>query len=644
MFTKSKGWSRVLVISLLAAVLAIPFTSLSLVDAEPASVSFLDQPVAESNDYASAVLGDPWDMDDYRDVSLYFNESGQRLVVDSFDVQDSVFSGHSEGNDPQNGWFHVLFPGYLNTIHSGKVGSKYPISSTTYPCLYLAMRVETTYTDDRFRIMWFADDRMTAGPFGQSNWINPYPEAAANPASAWKWKLYQINLAKQSIAGEPYTPWNEQSSWQGLRIDPTHHGDVSYFVDWVRLTTCQAQNVPISFTPNQSINAIWVHPEGSTRYIRVADNVSGGSGQYNLDIQGLEAKNYTVGLGSKESCCFTESTQLLRIQPRPHISFERPSFWSGEDYATLGGNAWDFTDSADVKEILRASASTFREGILELTSDPGPLPGGHDVQILLKEAPVAADPSQYRFLTIHINSSWKASWQNVPDGMIVRWVWTVQGSSGSESDRCTLVSQDIPFNTGWDTLVIDLHDSFAGSAEQMAGKCSGYQARWLTDRPILNFRFDPNENITGAADPITGGGPFNQLIDWIRLTQPDTIAIGDVYPIRFAMDTALSEVNNLALYYTTDRNLPTAHLIYRQNKFPEANSVENPAISLPLVANRLTFLPIIFTRPEIVLDQDYIEYYWDTINVPAGTYYICAVLSNSTSESTICSEATLRIH
>jgi len=45
-----------------------------------------------------------------------------------------------------------------------------------------------------------------------------------------------------------------------------------------------------------------------------------------------------------------------------------------------------------------------------------------------------------------------------------------------------------------------------------------------------------------------------------------------------------------------------------------------------------------------VLDQDYIEYYWDTINVPAGTYYICAVLSNSTSESTICSEATLRIH
>jgi hypothetical protein len=386
-----------------------------------------------------------------------------------------------------------------------------------------------------------------------------------------------------------------------------------------------------------------VRPEGSTRYIRIADNVSGSSGKYSLDIQGLEARNYTVGLGGEESCCTVESTQLLRIQPRPHISFERPSFWSGEDYATTGGNAWDFTDSADVKEILRASASTFQGGVLELTSDPGPLPGGHDVQILLNEAPVPADPSLYRFLTIHMNTSWKAAWQNVPDGMIIRWVWSVQGSSGNENKRCILVSNDVPLNTGWDTLVIDLHDSFAGSAEQMAGECSSYPAKWLTDKPILNFRFDPNENVTGVADPITGGGPFTQLIDWIRLTQPDTIEIGDIYPIRFTIDTDLDEIENLALYYTNDRNNPTANLIYRHSKLLEANLEKNSATSSRSLSNRLTFLPIMFTRPTIVLNEDYVEYYWETINVPAGTYYICAVLSNTTSESTICSEAPLRI-
>jgi hypothetical protein len=643
MFTKSRWRSFLPAISFLIAVTLVPFLTHSPVDAEPSSVSFPDQPIAESNDYASAVLGDPWDMDDIGDVSIYLNESGQRSVVDSIIVEESVYSGRSVGNDPQSGWFHVLFPGYLTAIHSGKVGSKYPINSTTYSCFYLAMRVETTQKEDRFRILWFADDRLTSGSFGQTNWLNPYPEAAGDPTAVWKWKLFKINLVQDSISEPPLAPWNEQSNWQGLRIDPTHLGDVGYSVDWVRLTNCQSQNVSISFTPNQSINTLWVRSEGSTRYIKVVDNVDGSSGKYTLDVQGLQAGNYTIGFGGKENCCTTESTQLLRIQPRPRLSFERPSFWSGEDYATVGGNAWDFTDNTDVKEIQRASSVSFQEGKLELTSDPGPLPGGQDVQILLKELPVPADPSKYRFLTIHLNSGWKAPWQNVPDGMIVRWVWSIQGSSGKEGKRCNLVSQDIPFNIGWDTLVIDLHDSFAGSAEQMAGECSGYPSKWLTDKPILNFRFDPNENITGVADPITGGGPFYQRIDWIRLTKPDTITKGNEYPIRFVLETALSEVNSLALYYTTDRENPTAHLIYRHSDFSKESSNESPVTPQTLPGNQRFFLPLMFTRPNIIINQNYIEYYWDTTNIPAGNYYVCLLISNDTSESTICSEATLRI-
>ncbi len=611
--------------------------------AETDSVTFPTQPVAEGVDYATRVLGEPWDMNEFGDVSIYFNESGQRLAVDTFSIQNGVFNGHSEGNDPQNGWFHVLFPGYEGTIHSGKVGSRYPISSSTFGCMYIAMRVETTRADDRFRVLWFANDRLTSGPYGQSNWLLPYPEAASNPSSAWKWKLYRINLPQESITISPYTPWSGQAEWQGLRIDPTRFGNVNYAVDWVRLTDCKSQDVTVNFTPNNNIRAVWVSPEGSNRYVRVADNVNGGSGRYMLDTQGLQAGNYYVGLGNSGSCCITESTSLLRVQAQPRLSFERPSFWSGEDYASLYGNPWDFSNSSDVKQILNTASASYQNGGLNLTTNSGPLPAGTDAQLIMNN-PAPASSAEFRYLTFRMHTSWKAAWQNVTDGMIVRWVWSVQGSSGRSGYRCNLVSQDIPFDTNWDTVTVDLHDAFGGSAEQVQGECSGYPQQWLTAQPILDFRFDPNENVTVATDPITGGGPFYQQIDWIRLTKPDAIQQGGVYPIQFSVDTSIDDVTTLALYYTTNRSNPTAHLIYQQQmRQPESaptssgETVLLPADNLPL------FLPIVSTRPTISISGPQVEYYWDTSGVPAGTYYICSVLTTSTSQSTTCSEASVRI-
>jgi hypothetical protein len=620
----------------------------SLIQNDPAladtdSVSVPSQPVAESVDYATRVLGEPWDMDGFGDVSIYFNESGQRLAVDSFSFQNGVFNGHSEGNDPQNGWFHVLFPGYEGTVHSGKVGSRFPVSSSTYGCMYIAMRVETARADDRFRVLWFANDRLNSELYGQSNWLVPYPEAASNPSSAWKWKLYRINLPQESITSSPYTPWSGQASWQGLRIDPTRFGNVNYAVDWVRLTNCQTQNVTITFTPSNSIQAIWVRPEGSNRYIRLADNVNGSSGRYTLDTQGLQAGNYTVGFGGSGNCCVTESTGLLRVQASPRLTFERPSFWSGEDYASLYGNPWDFSSSSDVKQILNAAGASYQNGALNLTTNSGPLPAGTDVQLILNN-PAPANSADFRYLTFRMNTSWKAAWQNVTDGMIVRWVWSVQGSSGRSGYRCNLVSQDIPFDTDWDTITVDLHDGFGGSAEQVQGECSGYPHQWLTSRPVLDFRFDPNENVTVATDPITGGGPFYQQIDWIRLTRPDSIQRGGVYPIQLSMDTAMDDLTTLALYYTTNRSNPTAHLIYQQQmRQPEsAAAASGEAVLLP-ADNLPLFLPVVTTRPTISFNGPQVEYFWDTSGVPAGAYYICSVLTNATGQSTICSEASVTI-
>jgi hypothetical protein len=46
-------------------------------------------------------------------------------------------------------------------------------------------------------------------------------------------------------------------------------------------------------------------------------------------------------------------------------------------------------------------------------------------------------------------------WQDVNKGWIARWIWQT-------SDNCFEVTNDIPFDTGWQTLEVDLHDPLEG--------------------------------------------------------------------------------------------------------------------------------------------------------------------------------------
>lgn len=602
---------------LITAVSLLLLINFSPVTASPQAVTVPSAPIPESKDYATLAWGDPWDMSEYSDVSQYINESGRRDAVRNIEVSNGIFSATSAGSHEtaQNGWFHVLFPGYQTTIHAGKAGSFHPISSSEYSCLHIAMNVNP---GGDFRIIWFSDDRLVSSTWGLRYGLS---------APSNMWKLHTIDL---NSAPSLYAAWNSNPTWQGLRIDPTMWGDVDYSIDWVRLTDCAPQTTNITFSPDNDITSVWLRPEGTTRYIQVATNVNGSSGSYNLDTQGIQPGKYYVGFGNGNSCCETESTNTITINQTPIVHFASPTFYSGQDYATTAGNAWDMSTTEDFTDV---SCSTYGldSGVLWLNTPSNTLLSGEcvgapplsvaDPKVLLN-TPVPANPAKYRYLTFRTKE--ENPWQYVADGSITRWIWVVPGSK--PDSECYLVGNDIANDVGWHTYTIDLWDAFAGSAEAKAGNCSGLPANWQQSSSIIQMRFDPNENITDHT--------FRNEIDWIRLTKPIVISQGQPFTIgldKFYANDSFA----VDLFYTTDPdNQPTQHPVAYYTP-PEPCPPAGPyRVYLPGTMNG--------TSDSIDISGDK-TYEWDTASVSPGEYYICAQVYDDYNQATFCSEATVTV-
>lgn len=594
--------------------------------------------VPEAADFSTLVLQDPWDMGEYSDISQYLNGDGQFDLVRNVRVEGSIFSA---GSTPaRDAYFLVLFPGFYDTVPAGKTGARYPISSQRFRCLHLAMKVDSRAPDgmgpDQLQAFWFADGLMNGGasPWGGTAGIPIYPEAGRN-APAPYWKLFSIDLSKvNSITG---WDWNEQPLWRGLRIDPTLQADVDFQVDWVRLTDCAASNARVSWSPQSGNFALWVRPDKGGHDIRVATNVSGSAGSATIDVQGLAPGAYEVGLGSETSCCSLWSHTGLVVNQTPIARFSRPSFTASSEYSTRAGNPWDFSDAADVTRFTNVSGA-FQNGLLDLVTRSGTLNADPDPQVTLN-TPQPFDGSQYRYLSFRLWT--EGAWQRFGAGMVARLVWSTPGASGRQGYECHLVSQDIPFDAGWQVLSIDLFDAYNGLVEQRNGDCPGGELTWAGSRSILRVRFDPNENISGA--------DMHQQLDWIRLNSVDRIARGKPYPIQVTLNKPPEEVDRIAFYFTTDLQQPTQHAAGGQ-MVPGGMSVpkgESPAARLAAanLKERIA-LPVVFGN---VFQLDFppvengVNFAWNTGAVPPGEYYLCAVVEDPYNQATYCSEVPVQV-
>ena len=566
----------------------------------------------ESNDFATRVLGDPWDMSQFSDISAYLNDSGQRANLQNIQVANGVFSANATSTGDPN--FTLLFPGYQNAIKVDKDGALHPIDSARYHCLYLAMYVQTSGFNQA-QVFWFGDDRLNGG----SQWGASAGISLANNA----WLLYKVDLATKGVATG--TGWTGRSTWQGLRIDPTNQANVNFQVDWARLTDCAADNVTVNWSSG-NVSSLRLRPAGTTRDILVKTGLSGNS--TTLDVQGIQPGTYSVRLYNSSGQYVQDASNQLVINQAPIASFVRPSFTSGQDFAAHSGNPWDFADGADIQSTVGMQTS-LHDSLLDMTTPSGT----GDPQIVLHAAQTASGAT-YRYLSFRYYTEWTSPWPNVPDGMIARWIWGIQGASGP-LNRCFLVSHDIPFNVGWHIYNIDLWNGYNGAPLETAGDCPGNPPSWSNTPPVLIFRFDPNENVTAALDPITNGGPFHQCLDWIRLTAMDHVARGIPYELQLHLNRPAGEVTSVQYYYTTNRASPTQS---------PAQHYAQRAISGPFHF----YLPLVATHSGGPASGDTLpsadlKYLWDTSPVSPNTYYLCAVVTISPNTATYCSDAPIQV-
>lgn len=610
---------------------------------QPANITIPTAPIPESSDYATLILRDAWDMSEFTDIDQYLNESGQRDIIHNPRVVNGVFYGTSAGSvsTGNNGNFYPLFPGYETTMLVGQVGHRYPIDAQLYHCLYFAMQVNSPlngFVPDRLRVFWFADERLNTA--GSENYGSTFPirifESGSDPSPVTNvWKLHKVDLKNPPEGFVTETAsWNDKPSWQGLRIDPTFNANTDFAVDWVRLTNCQANLKTITWPANNAIRVLWLRPAGTSRYIRIATDVNGQSGSYQLDVQGLAPGKYYAGLSqSLSDCCVYESNQAIEINQAPIVEFANPNFYSGQDYATSAGNPWDMKEPTDVVKFSGTRGS-IENGVLDITTQSG----NSDPKVYLNNPQQIPDAKDYRYLNFRLYT--EGAWENVTDGMIARWIWVHPVGSNSE---CYRVSQDIPLNVGWQTYSIDLHDSFNGLAEEVAGSCSGLNWHWLNSGSISKFRLDPNENILGY--------DLHQQLDWVKLTRQNQVTQGIPFLIRIGLNKPPSQVSSIEFFYTDDLNNPYQHSaaeIAKTSVLQDQDEGQSADGSSFILGNQqITLLPILM-RNHIPLDfpgiANEVTYHWDTGKVSEGDYFICVRVNDNINETTYCSETSILVN
>jgi len=600
--------------------------------AHPADVGVPGSPVLESPDFATLVLRDPWDMSQYSDVSQFLNESGQKAVVSNPAVADGLFTGQSIGNigNENTAHFYPLFPGYPNTLPVGQIGQRYPIDSATYHCLDIAMKVDSpaagSFGPDQFHIFWFGDNRLNGigadVQWGGSSGGALYPEAGLLTPMAG-YRLYHVDLAAVGhTVGN--ADWSARSTWQGLRIDPTDYGGINFAIDWVRLTNCAPNSQNFTWTSNSFVKALWLEAAGTTRFIRVANGLAGSSGMGSIDLQGVPPGSYTVTVGSDTACCVETSTTSLIVNQTPMVDFVSPSFHSGLDYASQAGVPWDFDSPDDINRAQNMSY-TVSGGVLDMTTPSGPLPGGVDAQFFFRR-PLPLSGATFRYLSFRLLTEWNHPWQNVPSGMLARVTWITPASSGAPGSHCYSVGQGIPYDVGWQTYWVDLGDPLNGRPEDQAGDCPA-GVNWTTSPPLLDLRFDPNENVSVVQNPPGGGGPFHQQLDWVRLTAVDQVTHGTPFAIQLSINR---DVSRLRYYYTTDLHIPT-QTPAQQYSPQQANGPF--FVFLPLADHNGAAAEALAGLP-VATDS----FMWDTSGVSPNVYYICVTATGGGNSATYCSE------
>lgn len=479
------------------------------------------QRLAAGADYATDVLGDPWDMSNSEDVSIYPDE---RL---GWGGDYAIANGKAGGTTVANGGaadtqLVFLYRGFYGTINTGRSGARYPIDSSVYKKLSFRMRSDVAVQVPQ--VYWFHQQYNDPDPTGYTGNGDGVMFATATETG---YRIYVNDLTGSSYGGQAWTDGNVL----GLRLDPNGTATgYQVFFDWVRLTRADSDASAVRHTIRWSggsgTTTIEVIDADGTTYT-VASGLSSSLTEYSWPYGFLPPGIYTLRITRGGET----ATRSFSINSPPIAGVTDPDETGGTDWAAaVRNNAWDMNDAADIEFSANLTGTSFSGGQFNATNT------NNDPQAWLLYGfnnPRLIDTSRYRYLTftMAIDGSF-----DLGAGSVARMFW------GSQAGRPDLQSHtnDIIIWPGANSYTVDLGALTVGATGGIAA--FGEQQRW-TQSGVYHFRLDPHEFSTSRT--------FH--IDNVKLGAIDE-STGS-FTIRWnGSDADSGDSPSVTLYYDTDTN------------------------------------------------------------------------------------------
>ncbi len=570
-------------------------------------------------DFATTVLGDPWDFTERTDwVHMYSdNEAGVSAWSGTPTQTGGVFRGVSSGAAASVQMLYQGIDGALNTV--GKGGVSTPIDASRYRRLSFRARrsVGTPDGNDRVAAFWFPDTSQAGGGFAlwQAKGVyagyqhaNMMPQAAQAGAT---YQIYRVDLdvplAASGAAWAGFVKgFKVRLGWSSTLQNAT------FDLDWMRLTergnsaairrlqwSGLGGRVVLRATHAQSGDVIQIYPEGTSVAVDFADN-----SLLDWDYGYLPPGTWTItAQGSSASRSVT-----LTIDAAPVVSVLEPDAEGGRDFATtVIGDAWDLTNVQDVQRnnasLNHLTSATFDENGLLGTTRGGSYASGCAadscpdpfVQFLddgFGFGPAVIDANTYHRLsfTLDYDHHELMVGQVVSDtwGGIARVAWAA--SDGTGYTPATITQDIVVVDGGPVRYQMDLA-SFTDGNTLEAPIATLWQGQ------VGTFRIDINESEAPRAFRLSN----------VKLTADDAPNGSGFFPIRWQ----IADATYTAGVTNTGGGDATVTLSYDTDLNPASGRVQIAA-----GVNGASGV-----------------YYWNMAGLTPGVYYIYAVVTDGTGSS-----------
>ena len=553
-------------------------------------------------DYATDVLGDPWDMANMEDISI---DPAQRqfwscstgtscvdLINDSANGASTAIGGTWNGAEGLT----LLYQGHYDVINNVRNGRRFPIDTTVYKKISFKIRENFNAIPN---VQWFHK------PYSDPT------DTTGGPGNAWNFAGFtttSYNIAAVDLAtGSPNTSGQAWTNGNvvGLRIDPTLGGasNKAAFFDWVRLTAADDATGSAMQTvrwTGSGTATVKVTDSGGTSYTVSCAATTNTTCRWNYGI--LPPGTYTVTVTNSAG----SGTASFRVNAPPTVRVTTPSVTSGEDYASANlGNAWDMHDAADIdNDVVCASngcsdhllSKSFPgtefvgvgDGVATSTTSFGIGVGDPQVYMLANNGIGASrgsiDSTKYRYLTFTMQLDRAYDLLRGSVGRVM-WGQTAAFTNGMSPMYNLTVTTDMIVWPGSVTYTLDMASLGLGP-----------------DQGILPAPFSPNPTLWNAAavrqlridpDEFAEQVPFH--MSNVTLTAMSEVAPGGTFTVRFNASDADGDALSVHLFRDGDNNA--------------ANGGMTEITTSALSGSATSFN-------------------WDTTGVPTGTYYIYAQVSD----------------